>query len=74
MRFLSGSAPAAGELAFEATIEGSEFLGEFLRYEIRVGEALVTADVPHERGRTPIAPGTRVGLSVPLSELRFVSA
>ena len=51
-----------------------EFLGEFLRYEIRVGEALVTADIPHARGQEPIAAGTPVALAVPASELRFVSA
>ncbi|MDH5264791.1 MAG: TOBE domain-containing protein, partial [Betaproteobacteria bacterium] len=67
-----GSAP--GGLALHGTMEGAEFLGEFLRYEIRVGEASVTADIPHARGRAPIAPGTPVALSVPAEELRFVSA
>jgi iron(III) transport system ATP-binding protein len=55
-------------------VESAEFLGEFLRYEIRVGEGLVIADVPHARGRAPIADGTPVALAVPASELRFVSA
>ena len=66
----------AGErdLALAGAIESAEFLGEFLRYEIRVGGALVIADVPHARGRAPIADGTAVALSVPASELRFVSA
>ncbi|PWB66805.1 MAG: polyamine ABC transporter ATP-binding protein, partial [Betaproteobacteria bacterium] len=43
----------AGErdLALAGAVESAEFLGEFLRYEIRVGEALVIADVPHARGR-----------------------
>ena len=69
-----GRTPSEGSMRLDGAVEGSEFLGEFLRYEIRVGKALVTADVPHERGRLPIAAGTRVGLSVPASELRFVSA
>ncbi|MCW5591965.1 MAG: ABC transporter ATP-binding protein [Burkholderiales bacterium] len=66
----------AGErdLALAGAVESAEFLGEFLRYEIRVGEALVIADVPHARGRAPIADGTAVALAVPASELRFVSA
>ncbi len=66
----------AGErdLALAGAIESAEFLGEFLRYEIRVGDALVIADVPHARGRAPIADGTAVALAVPASELRFVSA
>ncbi len=69
-----GRTGGEGALRLEGAVEGSEFLGEFLRYEIRVGTSLVTADVPHERGRLPIAAGTRVGLCVPASELRFVSA
>ena len=69
-----GRGLAEGAMRLEGAVEGAEFLGEFLRYEIRVGGAVVTADVPHERGRAPLAEGTRVGLSVPASELRFVSA
>jgi len=65
---------AAPGLALKGAVEGTEFLGEFLRYEIRVGEAVVTADIPHARGREPIAPGTPVALAVPATELRFVSA
>jgi len=63
-----------GELALRGAVENAEFLGEFLRYEIRVGEASVTADIPHARGRAPIATGTCVSLAVPASELRFVAA
>jgi iron(III) transport system ATP-binding protein len=69
-----GAAASGEAMRLDGAIEGAEFLGEFLRYEIRVGEAHVTADVPHQRGRAPLAAGTRVGLSVPASELRFVSA
>ncbi len=62
------------DLALRGAVESAEFLGEFLRYEIRVGQAVVIADVPHARGRAPIADGTPVDLAVPASELRFVSA
>jgi iron(III) transport system ATP-binding protein len=62
------------DLALRGAVENAEFLGEFLRYEIRVGEATVTADVPYARGRRPIEPGTPVALAIPASELRFVSA
>jgi len=70
----SGRAAPEGSMALDGAVEGAEFLGEFLRYEIRVGGAIVTADVPHERGHAPLAAGTRVGLVVPAPELRFVSA
>jgi iron(III) transport system ATP-binding protein len=65
-------APGAA-LALHGTVESSEFLGEFLRYEIRVREALVIADVPHAQGRTPFPTGAAVTLRIPREELRFVS-
>ena len=37
-------------LQLAGAIEGGEFLGEFMRYEIRVGDAMVIADQPHARG------------------------
>ena len=61
-------------LALRGAVENAEFLGEFLRYEIRVAEGLVIADIPHARGRAPIAPGTAISLAIPASELRFVAA
>ena len=61
-------------LSLRGAVENAEFLGEFLRYEIRVGEGLVIADIPHARGRAPIAPGTAISLAIPASELRFVAA
>ena len=73
VRFAEGGIPP-GDLALQGAVEGAEFLGEFLRYEIRVGQAVVIADIPHARGRAPIAPGTPVSLAVPASELRFVTA
>ncbi len=71
---VDAGAPPEGAMRLGGTIEGAEFLGEFLRYEIRVGEAHVTADVPHQRGQAPLAEGTPVRLAVPESEIRFVSA
>jgi len=70
----AGSQAPEGSLGLQGTVEGAEFLGEFLRYEIRVGRAVVTADVMHERGRAPLAAGENVALAVPAAELRFVSA
>ena len=63
-----------GSLALAGAVEGAEFLGEFLRYEIRVAGASVTVDVPHARGHAPLPPGTPVSLAVPAEELRFVMA
>ena len=32
---------------FDGEVQESEFLGEFTRYQVRVGQALLTADAPH---------------------------
>jgi len=66
-----GESGAEG-LRLEGEVEAAEFLGEFLRYEMRVGTSLIIADVPHARGRAPLDIGSRVPLTVPASEIRFV--
>jgi iron(III) transport system ATP-binding protein len=58
----------------DGRIETIEFLGEFERYSVRVGGALVTADVSHHRGREPLAAGTWVRIEVPARELRLMAA
>jgi hypothetical protein len=55
-------------------VEGEEFLGEFLRYEVQVAGARVVVDRAHARGEPPLATGTRVTLSVPADEIRFIMA
>ena len=67
---LGESGTATEGLALAGSVESMEFLGEFVRYEVRVGDRNVTADVPHERDRVPLARGTRVILRVRESELR----
>jgi iron(III) transport system ATP-binding protein len=66
------SFPAEG-LQLEGRVAGAEFLGEFMRYEIRVNEAIVTADQPHHRGSDRIVEGTALRLSVPAAELRLIA-
>ena len=61
-------------LTMQGVVQDTEFLGEFLRYEIKVSNALIKADIAHHRGGRPLAPGTAVRLTVPASELRFVDA
>jgi len=67
---LAPAEPRAGELTLEGSIESSEFLGEFVRYEVRTGETRLTADVAHARDRAPLARGTAVLVGVPAAELR----
>jgi iron(III) transport system ATP-binding protein len=62
----------SGALHLSGSIEGGEFLGEFMRYEVRVGSALVIADRPHRRGIERMLPGTQVRLAVPAEEIRII--
>jgi len=75
VRFVaSAETEKENNLALQGVIEDSEFLGEFLRYDVRVGQASVMADIPHARGEAPLKSGAQVHLRVPAEELRFVSA
>ena len=67
-------ASAAEGLQLEGRVTGAEFLGEFMRYEIRVNQAIVTADQPHVRGTDRIPEGTSLRLSVPARELRLIGS
>lgn len=73
VRFVDESGPA-DSLVMQGQVEDSEFLGEFLRYEIKVNHAVIKADISHHRGGRPLSPGTTVRMTVPASELRFVQA
>jgi iron(III) transport system ATP-binding protein len=59
-------------LRLEGRVAGAEFLGEFVRYEIQVNDAIVTADQPHHRGGDRLAAGTAVRLCIPARELRLI--
>ena len=59
-------------LRLEGRVAAAEFLGEFMRYEISVNQAIVTADLPHVRGTDRIPEGTLLRLRVPSGELRLM--
>ena len=63
---------AGDALRLEGVIEASEFLGEFVRYDVRVGDEVVVADRPHLQGHVPLAKGDAVRLSIPARELRAI--
>ena len=60
---------AADGLVFDAEIGMSEFLGEFVRHELRVGERRVVADLPHARSASVLRTGTRARFLVPYDEI-----
>ena len=64
--------PMAGHLQLSGVVHNQEFLGAFLRYEVRVGSALVLADQAHVRGQPSLPLGTAVSLLIPATEIRFM--
>jgi iron(III) transport system ATP-binding protein len=62
-----------GGFVFEADIGMTEFLGEFVRHELRVGDRRVVADLPHARSATVQRAGTRARFVVPQDEIFVLS-
>jgi iron(III) transport system ATP-binding protein len=69
---LLGTPAGADAIALDGVVAGAEFLGEFVRYDVRVGSATVTVDRAHLSGATRIENGTPVSLSVPAAEVRML--
>ncbi len=66
------STRGAGGVWFDGEIKESEFLGEFTRYQVNVGQASLIADAPH-LSTTPIfQPGARVQVAIDTAEARVV--
>ena len=55
-------------------IERSEFLGEFTRYEVRVGDQHVTADQSHYAGLSLYRPGAPVAIGLEPTQIRLLGA
>jgi iron(III) transport system ATP-binding protein len=54
------------------SIEHVEFLGEFTRYRVRVGEAIVTVDQSHFSGMASFPPSAPVRLGIETSQIRYL--
>jgi iron(III) transport system ATP-binding protein len=63
----------AHRLWFDGHVQESEFLGEFTRYEVRVGERTLTADVPHLSSTPLYARGAPVQVGIDTAELRVLA-
>lgn len=62
------------DLVMQGLVQDTEFLGEFMRYKVKVNHSLIKVDIAHHRGGVPLSPGTAVRMTVPAHELRFVQA
>jgi iron(III) transport system ATP-binding protein len=57
---------------FTGEVEESEFLGEFTRYGVRVGQVLLTADAPHLSATPIYGPGAKVQIGIDPGEIRVL--
>ena len=55
-------------------ILASEFLGEFTRYQIRIGSQQLTADQTHYAGLSKFPPGASVAVGIDPSQVRLLAA
>ncbi|MBF5005994.1 ABC transporter ATP-binding protein [Diaphorobacter caeni] len=64
----------ASRIWMDGRVESAEFLGEFSRYRVRVGEVAVVADQPHYSGIGMLPTGTAVRLGIEPSQMRYLDA
>ncbi|HNT39768.1 MAG TPA: ABC transporter ATP-binding protein [Rubrivivax sp.] len=62
----------ASRLWLSGRVESAEFLGEFSRYRVRVGEVAMVSDQPHYAGLAMFAPGAEVRLGIEPTQVRFL--
>ncbi|CPK03765.1 ABC transporter ATP-binding protein [Bordetella pertussis] len=55
-------------------VESSEFLGEFTRYQVQVGEQRLTADQHHLAGLSPFPVGAPVAVGLEPTQIRLLAA
>lgn len=55
-------------------VESSEFLGEFTRYQVLIGEQRLTADQSHLAGLSPFPVGAPVSIGLEPTQVRLLAA
>jgi len=51
-----------------------EFLGEFVRYNVKVGSTELVVDQPHYMGEPGFAPGAAVRIGINPAQVKLLSA
>jgi iron(III) transport system ATP-binding protein len=62
----------ASRVWVQGRVENSEFLGEFSRYRVRVGEVVMVADQAHYAGMAMFPSGAEVQLGIEPTQVRFL--
>ena len=69
----AGAPADPGLIWLEGRVTEREFLGEFIRYNIRAGRADIVADQAHYTGATSFAPGDAVKLGIQPQQIRVLA-
>jgi iron(III) transport system ATP-binding protein len=64
----------ASRVWLDGLVESAEFLGEFSRYRVRVGEVALITDQAHYAGLAMFPPGARVQLGIEPTQVRFLDS
>ena len=70
----AGAASDAARVWLDGKVESAEFLGEFSRYRVRVGDIALICDQPHDAGVVMFEPGAAVRLGIAPGQSRYLSA
>jgi len=68
-----GRAEEPGRAWWSGTVTEREFLGEFVRYRVRVGGTELVADQPHHAGDPGFAPGSPVRLGINPAQVKLLA-
>ncbi|MDP2241527.1 MAG: ABC transporter ATP-binding protein [Burkholderiales bacterium] len=71
---LSSPDRSTGPIQLPGTVSEREFLGEFVRYRVKVGTAEIVADQPHLGGVPDFLPGHAVTVSIDPAQVRLFTA
>ena len=63
-----------GRAWVSGTVVSREFLGEFVRYTVRVGDTDLVADQPHHTGEPGFAPGAAVKIGINPAQVKILKA
>ncbi|MBI3935508.1 MAG: ABC transporter ATP-binding protein [Betaproteobacteria bacterium] len=69
-----GAAPDPARIWVDGIVAEREFLGEFVRYRIRAGDADLIADQPHLAGEPGFAPGNAVKVGINPAQVKMLGA
>ena len=69
-----GAALDSGRSWLDGTVAEREFLGEFVRYNVKIGASGLVVDQPHYMGERGFAPGARVKVGINPAQVKLLRA